>query len=308
MATTSTSTNFNQKGYVRRALKERQSKINEPVKTAIVIKAQKTSQTIKDVLGDWSKLKSPNALKYNKKNSVRPFDDASKLEFFADKSDASLFLFGSHSNKRPNNLVVGRFFNYRMLDMVEFTVQDFKSMSSFEGPKQNLASRTCVIFQGEEFENNESFKKIANILLDFFVEQPTEFVNLACLDHVLVFTSQSNKILMRHYTIVLKKSGSRIPRIELNEIGPSMDLEIRRNRFASADLEEQANTHHVDKKSKGKKNITKDSLHQQHGTIHVGRQNLDELQIKKQKALRKHKVDEGNDDKPRKKVKKSEDN
>lgn len=28
-------------------------------------------------------------------------------EFFAKKTDASLFLFGSHNKKRPNNLVLG---------------------------------------------------------------------------------------------------------------------------------------------------------------------------------------------------------
>jgi len=301
--------NHNQKPFVRRALKKKAPKIVEPVKAAMVIKGQKTSQTIKDVLADMSKLKAPNVVKYMKKNPVFPFDDSTSLEFFSEKSDASLFLLGSHSAKRPDNLVMGRFFDHKMLDMVEFGVKDFKAMSSFKGPKHNLASRTCVIFQGEEFENNAEFKRFGNILLDFFVEQPTDYVNLACLDHVLIFTSQPNTILVRHYAVILKKSGSRIPRIELEEIGPSMDLEVRRHRFASEDLRQQANTHFVEKKSKSKKNVGKDDLHQEMGTVHIGSQNMNELMQKRPKALRnkRQQEEEGEgEEKERKKVKKSD--
>jgi len=305
--------NHQQKGYVRRAAQKKKPHLVEPVKTAMIVKGQKTSQTIKDVLGDIAKLKAPSTVKYNKRNPVRPFEDSSSLEFFSDKSDSALFALGSHSAKRPDNLVLGRFFNHRMLDMAEFAVKNFKSMQSFKEPKHNLSSRTSVVFQGEEFENNADFKVMSNILLDFFVEQPTEFVNLACLDHVLIFTSQPGAILMRHYSIVLKKSGSRIPRIELVEIGPSMDLEIRRHRFATAELRSQSNTHHRAPKSKTKKNVAKDDLHQEMGTIHIGRQNLHELDQKRPKALRDRKQKASDDvanehhQQQRKKLKKSED-
>ena len=39
---------------------------------------------------------------------------------------------------------------------------------------------------------------------------------------------------------MLKKSGTRIPRIELVEIGPRMDLRIRRTKLATDDLFKQA--------------------------------------------------------------------
>jgi len=91
---------------------------------------------------------------------------------------------------------------------------------------------------------------------------------------------------MRHYTVILKKSGSRIPRIELTEIGPSMDLAVRRTRFASEDLKNVAFTHHTVKKSKGKKNVLRDELSQEIGKIHVGNQNLSEMSQRFTKALR----------------------
>lgn len=40
--------------------------------------------------------------------------------------------------------------------------------------------------------------------------------------------------------ILLKKSDTRIPRIELEEIGPHADLVCRRNKLASEDLFKQA--------------------------------------------------------------------
>ena len=39
-----------------------------------------------------------------------------------------------------------------------------------------------------------------------------------------------------HYRVQLKKSGSRTPRVEVEEMGPSLDLVLRRTHLASDDL------------------------------------------------------------------------
>jgi len=36
--------------------------------------------------------------------------------------------------------------------------------------------------------------------------------------------------------IILKKSGSRTPRVELEDMGPSIDLSVRRKKLSSDDL------------------------------------------------------------------------
>ncbi|WP_411024078.1 hypothetical protein, partial [Salmonella sp. s58079] len=63
-----------------------------------------------------------------KKNIMRPFEDSTSMEFFSKKSDCSLFLFGSHNKKRPNNLVFGRMFDFHVLDMFELGIEKFTSL------------------------------------------------------------------------------------------------------------------------------------------------------------------------------------
>lgn len=71
-------------------------------------------------------------MNFSKKNEIHPFEDASSLEFFSEKQDASLFVVGTHSKKRPNNLTFARMFEHKLLDMVEVGVTNYKSCSEFK--------------------------------------------------------------------------------------------------------------------------------------------------------------------------------
>ncbi len=72
-------------------------------------------------------------------NPVLPFEDQSSLEFLAEKNDASLMLVGSHSKKRPHNLVMARFFDFKVLDMIELGVTGFTSAASLKvRPREGL--------------------------------------------------------------------------------------------------------------------------------------------------------------------------
>jgi ribosome production factor 2 len=69
---------------------------------------------------------------FSKKNVIRPFEDASSLEFWAQKNDASLFVVAQSTKKRPDNLTFARTFNGRLLDMLEVGVDSWTALNEFK--------------------------------------------------------------------------------------------------------------------------------------------------------------------------------
>lgn len=97
------------------------------------------------------------------------------------------------------------------------------------------------MFSGELFSQDEALVKLKNILLDFFHGQDEPNINLTGFEHVVCVTAGSKDLVhFRVYSIQLKKSGQRLPRVELEEMGPSLDLEIDRTQFAPQELWKQA--------------------------------------------------------------------
>ncbi|CAD5117280.1 DgyrCDS6068 [Dimorphilus gyrociliatus] len=270
----------------KRALENRAPKIHENDKNAMIIKGGQTSQVIIDVLKDIYALKKMNSVLYKKKNITRPFEDTSSVEFFSQRSDSSLLLFGSHSKKRPHNLVFGRFFDYHILDMAEFGVEKFKGMSEFKKEKCCLGTKPCLVFNGLEFSEDPQLLRIKNLFIDFFRGPVVKNITLQGLEHVLSFSYVNEKILLRSYKIMLKKSGQKTPRIELDEIGPSLDLSIRRTKLASDDLFKKACKVPKAAKERKVKNKSQDVFGNVHGQIHMTPQDMSKLQIRKRKALK----------------------
>lgn len=77
--------------------------------------------------------------------------------------------FGSHSKKRPDNLVIGRTYDHHIYDLVEVGVENFRSMESFTYDKKlapHVGSKPFIAFIGEGFENVEELKHLKEVLLD----------------------------------------------------------------------------------------------------------------------------------------------
>uniref|UniRef100_A0A672NU77 Ribosome production factor 2 homolog n=1 Tax=Sinocyclocheilus grahami TaxID=75366 RepID=A0A672NU77_SINGR len=271
----------------KRFLQSRQPKLTEDQKSSMIIRGGNTSQTVSQALKDVYALKKPNAVLYKRKNMVRPFDDSTALEFFSKKSDCSLFLFGSHNKKRPNNLIFGRMFDFHVLDMFELGIERFVSLRDVKTDTCPEGTKPLLVFAGELFETDREHQRLRSLLTDFFCGPRVSAVRLAGLEHVLHFTALEGKIYMRSYKVLLKKSGCRTPRIQLQDMGPSFDFVMRRNHMASDDLYKTAHRQPRGVKPKKKKNISHDAFGTRLGRLHMQKQDLDKLQTRKMKGLRK---------------------
>lgn len=134
-------------------------------------------------------------------------------------------------------MFTGRLFDHEILDMVELGVDSYKSLDEFKIAKFALGSKPCFTFAGEPFLNPSSeFFRIKNLLIDFFHGEEVTSIRVEGLEHVFSFVALENKIYMRGYKIILKKSGQKTPYVELEEMGPFADFTVRRTKLASADL------------------------------------------------------------------------
>lgn len=274
----------------RRALMAREPKLVENEKRTMVVTGHSCTQTTKQVLDELAALKQPNVVKLSKKNKILPFEDAAQLEFLAHKNDASLFLMGTSNKKRPNNVLMGRMFDFHVLDMIEFGVENFHPASEFGAAAPGLGMRPCFIFCGDEFEQNPEMKRFGNLMLDFFGGRPTSMINLRGLESVIVLTAAQGVVHFHHYAVTLHKSSDRLPRVELEEVGPAFEARLGRSKLAAEAMWKQAvvvNKAKTRDPSKPHKNIEIDTLGSRLGTVHVGKQDLSTLVLKKNKALRK---------------------
>ena len=223
----------------------------------------------------------------HRKHEWRPFEDRTGLEFFCQKNDASLFMFASHSKKRPNNLIIGRTYDGHVLDMIELEVQNYKGLTEFKVPKISVGNKPLIVFSGEQFDVEFDYQRIKSLLLDIFSGPKTDAIRLSGIEYVIKFLAIEGRIHVRFFRISFKKSGTKLPRVELDEMGPRVDFVLRRTILASDDLYKRATAQPGQLKKKKVKNINKDQLGSTFGRIHMERQDYGKLQTRKLKGLKK---------------------
>jgi ribosome production factor 2 len=284
------------KASVARYLKSVEAKVHEGTKNSLLMKGLVCSSLMLDVLKDLRALKAPDAKLLQKNNDLNVFADGSSIEFLCTKNDCSTFAIGSNNKKRPDNLILGRTFDNQLLDLVELGVTNFRSLKSYAGaPKKRLGSKPMFLFTGSNFVNDDKYKKLQNLILDWFRGEPVATLALAGLDHVIVVTAVDDVVHFRTYHVKLKKNpvgGGAAPIPLLTNSGPDMDLTIRRTQFASADMWKTAVKQPKELKRKKVKNIKTNAMGETVGKIHLEKQDISEVKLKKSKALRIAEINE----------------
>ncbi|EGB08018.1 hypothetical protein AURANDRAFT_26879 [Aureococcus anophagefferens] len=259
----------------KRFLEDRAPKLRENPKKLLALRGSKTSERTSSALQTLAALKSPfcKALS-RRREDLRPFEDATAVEGLAARHDCSLFVVGSHSKKRPHNLVFGRTHDGHLLDMFEFGVVE---AGGGHGYAKLVGSKPLLSFVGE-WDDCDETKRCKNFLCDLLRGADVDDVNLAGLDHVLA-------------------SGTTVPAANLDPSGPPLVLELRRDHKPSLELWKVALKQPKELKPKKKKNIKTTDLGDTVGRIHLGKQNTAEIQTRKVKALKqRHDDDDDGDD------------
>ncbi|KAJ3448537.1 brix domain containing protein [Anaeramoeba flamelloides] len=282
------------KGVHRRRYKKKQPKVNETVKNVLFLKGRKTSENIRDLLTDLYLITKPNAHKLTRKNDIVPFDDETSLEFLCNKNDCGLFVFGSHTKKRPNNLIVGRVYDNHLYDMVEFGVDSLKTIHQIKGETCVDGTKPLLIFNGDGFQFEEEYKMIKNIFIDLFKGVVVQSILLTSLQKVISFTIYNDQILVRTYKTQLSKSSGKSPNVDLTDMGPNFNLTKRRIQIASSDLTKTATWVHPSLRPKKVKNVSRNKLGDKVGRIHMGKQNYNSIATRKMKAFKKKKTNNRN--------------
>ena len=290
----------------KRALEQREPKAIENPKTCLFLRGTTCSQVVQDALNDLHALRLPLAKKFTKKNAVHPFEDASSLEFFSEKNDASLLVFGSSQKKRPHAMTFIRTFGHKVLDMLELYLdnESFRTMAQFKNKKFAVGLRPMLLFAGTAFESpiaNE-YTLAKSLLVDFFRSDPSDKIDVEGLQYIVSVTAEDvddnstqeakPRIHLRVYMIQTKRSGQKLPRVEVEEIGPRMDFRVGRVKEADVSMLKEAMKKPRGLEERPKKNITTDTMGDKIGRVHLGRQDLSELQLRKMKGLKRSRRDQ----------------
>jgi len=230
---------------------------------------------------------------------------------FSLHSQKKIFHTKGHNKKRPNNLVLGRTFDRQVLDMMELGVLRFKSIGDYGGsvPKKRIGSKPLLLFLGDLWETSSQTKRMQSFLVDFYRGDVVDKLVVQGVDHIMVFTLTENTdatnssgdttktIHQRTYFCKLKKTpngdaNNNTPMPFLTPCGPDLDMVVRREQFASQDLWRAANKQPMATRKKKTKNQSTNIFGETIGKLHVEKQDIDKVQGRKSKALRRaHKME-----------------
>ncbi|EAS36803.3 ribosome biogenesis protein [Coccidioides immitis RS] len=299
-----------------RILKSREPQLIEQPKRILLLHGPKCPFPLRTALKVFHSLTQPHSILFHKKNAnIHPFENAASLEFLATKNECGIVIWGSSNKKRPNCVTLVRIFDAKVLEMCELLLlgtqeqmeQDAAVRGSGFHAKLNvgLGMKPMILFAGSVWADSTVpvFGMLKSMLLDIFKVEETSKIDVEGLQYLLMVAADeptegtSPVIHLRWYRICTKKSGQKLPRVELEEIGPKFDFKLGRIREADPGAMKEAMKQgkRPQDLERTKKNISMDSIGDKIGRVHLGRQDLSALQTRKMKGLKRRNGIEGED-------------
>ena len=257
-----------------------------------------------------STLTQPDNVTLHKKNeNIHPFEDPASLEFLALKNDCGVVVFGTHSKKRPNNITVLRTFDSKTLDIVELLlITPEHDLEQARTLRIAVGMKPMILFAGSQWEDTSSseqatlYQTLKSMLLDLFQGEEIPAVDVAGLQYVLMIAAgetpsssdpndPANKpvLHLRWYSVrTMRSTSPKVPRVELDPVGPTFDFRVGRFREADLSVMKEAMKHgRQPNEARTKKNIETDLVGDKLGRVHLGKQDLSQLQTRKMKGLKR---------------------
>ncbi|PGG98958.1 hypothetical protein AJ79_08733 [Helicocarpus griseus UAMH5409] len=301
-----------------RILKAREPQLIEPVKRTLLLHGPKCPQPLHTVLKTFHTLTKPHSILFNKKNeNIHPFESTESIEFLAGKNECGIVVFGSSNKKRPNCVTLVRIFNSKVLDMCEILLlggqgeqAQEKAMEKDDMKKMKLdvgvGMKPMILFAGSAWEDATApvYGMLKSMFLDMFKGEETDRIDVEGLQYLLSVTAEEPAegvqpvVHLRWYKIRTKKSGQKLPRVELDEIGPKFDFRVGRVQEADEGVMKEAMKQgkRPNEEAKTKKNIGMDAIGDKIGRVHLGKQDLAGLQTRKMKGLKRRAGVDSDDD------------
>ncbi|KUL84425.1 hypothetical protein ZTR_08820 [Talaromyces verruculosus] len=302
-----------------RLLKKKEPQLIEPPKRTLLLHGTKCPLPLNTLLKTIHGLTNPNSVLFHKKNdNVHPFESTESIEFLADKNECGIVAYGSSNKKRPNCLTLARIYNKKVLEMFELLLLPPADGEAIPPPSAlkleiEVGIKPMILFAGSVWEDatSNTYAMVKSVLLDMFKGEETNKIDVEGLQYLMMVGAEEPAeaglmplIHMRWYKIRTRRSGHKLPRVELDEVGPKFDFRVGRVRDADPDVMKEAMKQgkRPNEEGKTKKNITVDAIGDKVGRVHLGKQDLSNLQTRKMKGLKRRagvdtdSEDEGEDD------------
>jgi len=266
-------------------------KMIEDPKQCLFINTKNSTELMRMVLNDLYLIRRDFSKKLTKKEEiVNVVENRDNIEFLCKKNNTTFFALSSHNKKHPMNLTLGCLYDFHLLDYFDFEVTNFLPKSYFKVDTViNSDLKPIIIFQGELFESDFNYDRLKKFFIDFFQLYDKENIVISEMRRIIAISIENEEkiVKIRNYQINGNlNSKANLSKIDLIEIGPSFDLKERKFTLADEVLYKKALKQPKGIKETKEKNIEKNEiLGEKRGRIHMQKQNLGAVSLKKFKKI-----------------------